>query len=236
MEALRANPYPGRGIVMGFDTQGERGIQVYWVMGRSENSRNRRLVLDGETVRTEPFDPSKVEDPSLIIYNAMRRVGDVDIVTNGDQTDTIAAAVPHGQEFQAIYSRLYEPDAPNFTPRISGIMRTKRDHNGNTVRGTLTFAITSKEPHLDQPHHMTHTPTDSRMFGKGLAVHTYEGDGNPLPSFRQDPYPVLLQGSDGEIAHTYWDILNAENRIALVVKSVNFQTGERQHTIINQLT
>jgi hypothetical protein len=228
MELLRLNPYPGRGIVMGLDREGEQAIQVYWVMGRRYNSRNRVLVQEGDIVRTKPFDASKVEDPTLIIYTAMRVVGKSHLVSNGDQTDSVARVMENGGSFiEGLNQRTYEPDPPNFTPRITG----------ECVLGSylpLSFSILRRNPNGDlAPIHSY----QSYLYksGIGMCIHTYKGDGNPLPSFDGYPYPVVLNGSVDQIAHTYWDLLNAENRVALVAKGINLATGAVDYSIINQL-
>lgn len=228
MEQLRSNPYPGRGIVMGFNKKGDQAIQVYWVMGRSENSRNRVLVQKGDVVKTEPFDASKVKDPTLIIYTAMRVVDGKHIVSNGDQTDSVAQVIENGGTFKkGLEERTYEPDAPNFTARITG------EYSRDSVQ-PFSLSIIRKDP--------SGTPDPIRKLqsyipekGIGQCIHTYKGDGNPLPSFDSDPYPVILEGSVDQIAQTYWNLLNAENRVALAVKGINTTTGEVSYSIINQL-
>lgn len=223
MEALRANSYPGRGIIMGLSGSEMRAIQVYWVMGRSENSRNREFAVEGKTVRTVAHDPSKVKDPSLIIYTAMRSVNGAHIVSNGDQTDTIAGFIRQQKTFQdALNTRTYEPDGPNFTPRISGIIDVKT--RVRTQQAVLS--VIRKDGESDEPIRIYYPVISSPGFG--FCVHTYERDaveGGPLPSFKKAPYPVLLRGRAEEIAQTYWDLLNAENRVALAVKEIDFSTG-----------
>lgn len=227
MEKLRANPYPGRGIVMGINKDGTQAVQVYWVMGRSENSRNRILVREGDLIKTKPFDDSKVQDPSLIIYTAMREVKGIHIVSNGDQTDTVAEAISEGLSFQeGLMQRAYEPDAPNFTPRITGI------HFKNTR--FFTFSIIRRNPDgSSEPIRSLYRPEQIR--GIGNCFHTYKGDGSPLPSFDGEPYPVFLDGALDGIANTYWELLNQANRVALVAKSIDLSTGRTDYSIINQL-
>lgn len=229
MEALRGNPYPGRGIVMGLNKQGDQAIQVYWVMGRSENSRNRVLARDGDTVRTEPFDASKVQDPSLIIYTAMRVVNGVHIVSNGDQTDSVADAIGAGETFEgALKQRTHEPDAPNFTPRITG----EYIPNSNLP---FSLSIIGKDP-SGGTEPVRSLYSFGHANGIGDVVHTYKGDGDPLPSFDGKPYPVLLEGPVDEIAQTYWDLLNPDNRVSLVAKGISIKTGEVSFSIINKHT
>lgn len=231
MEKLRLNPYPGRGIIMGLNDQGDQAIQIYWVMGRSENSRNRVLVQDGEIVRTEPFDASKVKDPRLIIYTAMRAVKGKHLVSNGDQTDTVAEVIKNGGIFEGgLAERIYEPDAPNFTPRITG------EYSPLSRPGApFTLSIIRKDPSSDNViRPFMHYKSEK---GKGECIHTYKGDGNPLPAFDSDrSYAVNLNGSVEEIAKTYWELLNAENRVALAVKGIDVKTGKTSYSIINQLS
>ncbi len=225
-EALRQNPYPGRGIVMGRSTEGLQ-IQVYWVMGRSENSRNRLLVVKDDVVKTVPFDESKVKDPSLIIYNAMRRVGGFHVVSNGDQTDTIAEYLEnmHPASFRsALQTREFEPDAPNYTSRISGLMFMNDNY------GDLSIIRRNAE---GKSAHSFYTPNLTEIKGVGLCVHTYANDGDPIPQFEGNPYPVPLKGSVEEIASAYWDVLNAQNRVALVVKRIGPMHDQVQYAVRN---
>ena len=228
IQNLKENTYPGRGIIIGLDSSGENAIQVYWVMGRSENSRNRILVQDGDVVKTKAFDESKVADPSLIIYNAMLTVGDSHIVSNGDQTDTIQQFLKDGKTFEdGIKTREFEPDAPNFTPRISGVINFK----------TKDFILSSilKNEDTGEPDHRFFYYKDINS-GFGMCVHTYQSDGNPIPSFRSNPYSVLLEGNIDQIANFYWGLLNADNKVAIVVKSINLETNKSSYKIINKLS
>lgn len=218
-ERLCANPYPGRGLVLGMDDQRHHLIQVYWIMGRSENSRNRIFATDGKRVWTEPADPAKVKDPSLIIYNAMRELpGGVFIVTNGDQTDTICEAITTGGTFEsALATRDYEPDKPNFTPRISGIFDLRRKPLA------ATLSLLRRSPFGEA--------TD-RFFwrlgqlgpGFGHCITTYRGDGDPLPAFEGEPYLVPLVGDAAAIASTFWNALNPDNKVSLCVKAIDPDT------------
>lgn len=228
MEELRLNPYPGRGIVMGFNQEGDQAIQVYWVMGRSDNSRNRVLVRQGDVVKTEPFDISKVKDPTLIIYVAMRVVDGRHLVSNGDQTDSVAEVIKNGGTFEeGLRARTYEPDTPNFTPRITG-------EYFPASRLPFSISIIRKNPSGD-PDPIRTLQSYGPERGIGRCIHTYRGDGNPLPSFDLDPYPVILRGSVNQIAQTYWNLLNPGNRVALIVKGISTTTGEVSFSIINQL-
>lgn len=227
METLRKNPYPGRGIVMGMSENGNHAIQIYWVMGRSENSRNRILVEENGVVRTEPFDASKVQDPNLIIYTAIREVQGIHLVSNGDQTDSVADVISYGGDFEhALTGRTYEPDAPNFTPRISAMYF-------NSAKPFKFSSIRKNPDGSTEPIRDLHRPEPTN--GIGYVIHTYKGDGDPLPSFDQAPYPVPLTGSLEEIAATFWDALNAANRVALAAKSIDTRTGTVDFRIINQL-
>ncbi|MCD6405593.1 MAG: inosine monophosphate cyclohydrolase [Planctomycetes bacterium] len=219
LEALRGNAYPGRGLVIGLDEDGRHLVQVYWIMGRSANSRNRVFVADGPTLRTEPADASKVEDPSLIIYNAMSEFEGTCIVTNGNQTDTIYDALAGGVTFAgALETREYEPDAPNFTPRISGISIIE-DGTVNTY-----LSVLKKSPFADACVRNTFQ-YEALPTGAGYTITTYTGDGAPLPSFEGEPYLLPLAGTPGEIAQDLWEALDADNRISLAVKAVNLETG-----------
>ena len=230
LEALRLNPYPGRGIAIGLSPDGLNYVQVYWIMGRSENSRNRVFVKDGDTVRTAPFDESRVEDPSLIIYNCIRKSGHTHVVTNGDQTDTIMDAIKAGGTFEsALNVRTFEPDAPNFTPRISGILTPGNAH---------TYALSILKSIDNNPHHL------SRQFfsytapirGIGHYISTYSGDGNPLPSFTGEPLQMPMFNNPEQTLDFYWDILNEDNRVSLLVKFVNAETGASLIGITNANT
>jgi IMP cyclohydrolase len=230
LATLAANSYPGRGIVIGKSTSGDHILQVYWLMGRSDNSRNRLLVQEGDMIKTVPFDKSKVEDPSLIIYNAMRVVtvasNTYHIVSNGDQTNTIVEYLEKGDSFEeAVRSRTYEPDAPNYTSRISGVV--------NAVDWTATMAIARRDPATGEPQHDSFAPNLTEN-GLGSCIHTYQGDGNPLPAFVGAPYVVPLGENAEDTAHIYWDKLNFENRIAIVVKSIAVESGETACFIINR--
>ena len=231
LKALSENPYPGRGIVMGRSAVGDL-MQIYWVMGRSEKSRNRVLLLDRadgeEVVRTAAFDPLKVEDPSLIIYNAMRQHGDFHIVSNGDQTDTVVQFLKEGNTVdEALASRSYEPDDPNFTPRITGII--------NDAAKTYLMWITRKHEATGLPEHSHGLWSKFAVDALGECIHTYRGDGSPLPPFEGRPYAVPLGEGVVSTAETYWDTLNPDNRVALVAKSIDSETGTVDYHIINAL-
>lgn len=227
-EALAANPYPGRGIIAGLDASGSSLIQVYWIMGRSANSRNRVFEADGGTLRTAAADPAKVSDPSLIIYNAMRELKDDYVVTNGDQTDTVVQGLLVGVGFsQSLNTRLYEPDRPNYTPRISAICSLRE---GVPV---LEISLLKRSAFGMGCDRQTYR-YESLKPGYGFCVTTYECDGDPLPSFRGEPRLMPLVGSAEQIADDTWQSLNVENRVALAVKMIDIAGGASTITIRNQ--
>lgn len=207
---LKENPYPGRGIVVGIDESGKFLVQVYWIMGRSENSRNRLFVVDGCVLRTSPADPAKVKDPSLIIYTAMDECGTKFSVSNGAQTSD--ALLLGGLQF-ALRDWKYEPDSPNFTPRITAVVDRK------PLLGFVSeISMLKKSPISDVCESDLWVVELSSGFG--YCITTYSGDGNPLPAFKGDPYKLPLLGDIEEIASTFWDTLNEENKISLAVKFI----------------
>ncbi len=226
--ALKENTYPGRGIIVGLDATGENLVQVYWIMGRSANSRNRIFSSSGGRVWTEAADPAQMADPSLIIYNAMRELDRLYVVTNGDQTDTIVQALRGGATFQqALMTRQYEPDAPNHTPRISAICSLKMG---------LPMAELSVLKHspLSNACDRFFYVYDDFVPGYGRFVSTYERDETPLPSFEGEPRLMPLRGEMNDIAEEYWAALNEENRVSLAVKFIGLADGISQTRIINQ--
>jgi len=237
-ERLSDNPYPGRGLVLGLDEKAKFLIQVYWIMGRSENSRNRIFATDGTRVWTEAADPAKCKDPSLIIYNALRELEGVFVVTNGDQTDTICEAVRRGGTLEdALGTRAYEPDAPNFTPRISGIFDLRQKPTGVFKPAFTPFSAT-----LSLLRRSAFGDATDRFywryeeFDPGLAycITTYVGDGNPLPSFEGEPYLVPLVGGPGCIANAFWAALNDDNKVSLCVKAIDPVTLASEVVILNK--
>lgn len=217
---LVQNPYPGRGLVLGRSEDGEAWLQLYWIMGRSANSRNRVFVADGATLRTEPFDASAVEDPSNILYDAMLELGPVYLVSNGDQTRTLCDALGRGGSFEgALATREREPDAPNFTPRISGMI---------DLRGAEpTFALS-----VLKANRADSARTDRHTFwpappppGLGLGITTYQGDGSPLPSFEGEPLWLPLAGAPEAVLARYWEALDRENRVSLALKRIPLRGG-----------
>ncbi len=226
---LKGNSYPGRGIVVGKSKDGKHAVTAYFIMGRSENSRNRIFVEDGEGIRTQAFDPSKLSDPSLIIYAPVRVLGNKTIVTNGDQTDTIYELMDKQQTFeQSLRTREFEPDAPNYTPRISGIM-----HVGN---GSYNYAMSILKSNSGSPESCNRYTFayENPQAGEGHFIHTYMGDGNPLPSFEGEPKLVSIEGSIQEFSQKIWDSLNEENKVSLFVRYIEIETGKYESVIINK--
>ena len=222
---ISENAYPGRGIVLGRNHESS-WIVIYWIMGRSSNSRNRIFTHENGILRTEAADSSMVEDSSLIFYNVMRDLEECIVVSNGKHTDTICKGLEDGKSFYtALHSEKHEPDAPNYTPRISGIIQRKE--------GVMSLSIISKSDFSDeQSEHCFYRCTDI-VPGYGYCLTTYSGDGNPLPSFKGDPLLLPLQGNAEIIANFYWQELNQDNRISLAVRELT-QTGEDQLKIINR--
>ena len=226
---LSGNSYPGRGIVIGKSADGKYAVTAYFIMGRSENSRNRVFVEDGQGIRTQAFDPSKLTDPSLIIYAPVRVLGNKTIVTNGDQTDTIYELMDKQQTFeQALRTREFEPDAPNYTPRISGIMHVE-DGNYNYAMSILK----SNNGNPDACNRYTFA-YENPVAGEGHFIHTYMGDGNPLPSFEGEPALVGISGDIDAFTDLVWENLNADNKVSLFVRYIDIVTGNYVTRIINK--
>ena len=227
-QLLGGNPYPGRGIILGKTPDGTKAVAAYFIMGRSENSRNRIFAERDGDVYTEPFDASRMEDPSLIIYAAIRRLGSRLIVTNGNQTDTVYEGLQAGKTFaEALESRCFEPDPPNFTPRISGMITFEEgdfhyqmsilksaDENGTACnRFTYDYAP---------------------LPGVGHFLHTYVTDGNPIPTFQGEPERMAMDDSIDDFTDDLWSSLNAANRISLYVRYVDLATGKTENRLINK--
>lgn len=226
---LENNTYPGRGIVVGRSADGKYAIAAYFIMGRSENSRNRVFVEDGEGIRTEAFDPSKLTDPSLIIYAPVRVRGTDTIVTNGDQTDTIYDLMAKGNTFeQALRTREFEPDAPNYTPRISAVL--------HMVEGGFSYEMSILKSHEgDASCCNRYTFSyDNPVNGEGRFIHTYISDGNPLPSFAGEPTRVSLEGDIDSFTNLVWNALNQENKVSLFVRYINLEDGTYETRIVNK--
>lgn len=228
-EQLQNNSYPGRGIIIGLTPDGTKAATAYFIMGRSENSRNRIFVEEGEGIRTEAYDPSKLEDPSLIIYAPVRVLGNKTIVTNGDQTDTIFDQMDKQMTFeQSLRCREFEPDGPNYTPRISGIMHVEngsysyamsilKSNNGNPAAcNRYTFAYS--------------TP----IAGEARFIHTYMNDGNPLPSFEGEPELVDIADDIDAYTELLWNSLNEDNKVSLFVRYINIADGTYETRIVNK--
>lgn len=226
---LSGNEYPGRGIVIGKSADGKKAVTAYFIMGRSENSRNRVFVKDGDGIRTQAFDPSKMKDPSLIIYAPVRVLGNKTIVTNGDQTDTIYDGMDKQQTFeQSLRIREFEPDEPNFTPRISGVMHVEK--------GKYNFALSilkSDNGNKESCNRYTFA-YENPQAGYGRFIHTYMGNGNPLPSFEGEPTLIEIKGGIDTFAKSLWNNLNAENKVSLFVRFIDIATGTYEDRIINK--
>ena len=226
---MKKNSYPGRGIIIGKSPNGKYAVTAYFIMGRSENSRNRVFVEDGEGIRTQAFDPSKLSDPSLIIYAPVRVLGNKTIVTNGDQTDTIYELMDKQQTFeQSLRTREFEPDAPNYTPRISGIM-----HVENGEYNYAMSILKSNNGNPDACNRYTFAYTNP-VSGEGHFIHTYKCDGNPLPSFEGEPKLVAIKDDMNEFANDLWTSLNEDNKVSLFVRYIDIATGECKSRIINK--
>lgn len=228
-EELKGNAYPGRGIIIGRSGDGKSAVTAYFIMGRSVNSRNRIFVEDGEGIRTQAYDPSKLSDPSLIIYAPVRVLGNKTIVTNGDQTDTIYNGMDSQLTFeQSLRCREFEPDGPNYTPRISGIMHIEdggynyamsilKSDNGNPEScNRFTFAY------------------ENPAAGEGRFIHTYMCDGDPLPSFEGEPKLIGIENDIDEFGDIIWESLNSDNKVSLFVRYIDIATGKYETRIYNK--
>ncbi len=224
-EVLKTNAYPGRGIVIGRTADNKKTAIAYFIMGRSENSRNRIFEIDGEGIKTKAYDEAKLVDPSLIIYSPVRVINGETIVTNGDQTDTVYDFVKDGKTFEdALRTRTFEPDEPNFTPRISGIVKDgtyklsilkSANGDGNSVQRFFYEYI--------QP-----------QAGLGHFIHTYKCDGSPIPSFEGEPELVKIEGDIDTFTNTIWESLNADNKVSLFVRFIDNETNQYDTRIINK--
>ena len=228
-EELQANAYPGRGIVIGKTPDGTRAVTAYFIMGRSENSRNRVFVEDGEGIRTQAFDPGKLSDPSLIIYAPVRVLGNKTIVTNGDQTDTIYESMDKQLTFeQSLRSREFEPDAPNYTPRISGVL-----HIENGRYNYAMSILKSNNGNPDACNRYTFA-YENPVAGEGHFIHTYMHDGNPLPSFEGEPKRIAIEGDIDSFTKNVWESLNEDNKVSLFVRFIDIETGKYETRIVNK--
>ena len=228
-QELATNSYPGRGIVIGRSADGTKAVTAYFIMGRSENSRNRVFVTEGEGIRTQAYDPSKLVDPSLIIYAPVRVLGNKTIVTNGDQTDTIYEGMDKQLTFeQSLRSREFEPDAPNYTPRISGIMHIEG--------GKYNYAMSILKSNNGDPASCLRYSFayENPAAGEGRFIHTYMHDGNPLPSFEGEPKLVGISGDIDEFTADIWKNLNEDNKVSLFVRFINIADGTYETRIVNK--
>ncbi len=226
---LSENAYPGRGIVVGVSPDGKYAVTAYFIMGRSSNSRNRVFVEEGEGIRTEAFDPSKLEDPSLIIYAPVRVLGNKTIVTNGDQTDTIYEGMSRGETFeQSLRCREFEPDGPNYTPRISAVMHLE---NGKFAYEMSILKSNNGDP--SSCRRFTYSYENPKA-GEGHFIHTYMHDGNPLPSYEGEPTSVSIENDIQAFSKLLWENLNEENKVSLFVRYIEIGTGKYDTVIINK--
>ena len=226
---LSTNSYPGRGIVIGKSADGRYAVTAYFIMGRSENSRNRVFVEDGEGIRTQAFAPSKLTDPSLIIYAPVRVLGIKTIVTNGDQTDTVYKGMDKQLTFeQSLRSREFEPDGPNYTPRISGILHIEN--------GCYNYAMSILKSNNGDPEACNRYTFayENPIAGEGHFIHTYQNDGNPLPSFEGEPKWVKIDQDIDAFTDMLWNNLNADNKVSLFVRYIEIASGNYETRIVNK--
>ena len=226
-ELLKANSYPGRGIVCGMTADGNKAALAYFIMGRSDNSRNRVFVAENDAVTIYPFDASKVEDPSLIIYSPLRKLGSKIVLTNGDQTDTIYDFLKDGNTSEeALATRCFEPDAPNYTPRISAVM---------SLSEKLTYQLSIlKSMDAEGKECARYFYNYTAEAGLGHFIHTYEHDDNPLPTFLGEPRRVAIPNNIDEFAGEIWDNLNENNKISLLVRFVDIESGSEENRLVNK--
>lgn len=226
---LSENAYPGRGIVLGKSPDGQNAVIAYFIMGRSVNSRNRVFEATADGIRTKAFDESKLTDPHLIIYSPVRVLGNKTIVTNGDQTDTIYEGMDNQLTFeQSLRSREYEDDAPNYTPRISGIVHTEN--------GAMNYAMSilkSADGNPDSVHRFTFGYSNP-VNGEGHFIHTYMGDGNPLPSFEGEPEKITVENDIDAFTDLLWTNLNEDNKVSLFVRYIDLESGKATDRIVNK--
>lgn len=228
-EELKNNPYPGRGIIIGKSKDGKNAVTAYFIMGRSENSRNRVFTEDGKGIRTQAFDPSKLTDPHLIIYAPVRVLGNKTIVTNGDQTDTVYDLMNKGLTFeQSLKTREFEDDAPNYTPRISGILEIS---DGGFDYSMSILKSADGNPSSCRRYTFSYT---APACGTGHFIHTYMGDGTPLPSFRGEPKQVEIPDNIDEFTADLWNSLNEENKVSLFVRFIDIESGKTESRIVNK--
>lgn len=226
---LSSNEYPGRGVLIGKSEDGKNAVIVYFIMGRSENSRNRVFVTEDEGIKTQAFDPAKLSDPSLIIYSPVRVLGSKTVVTNGDQTDTVYDFLKEGKTFEeALRTRTFEPDEPNFTPRISG--------EADIAKGELFYKLSILKSANGNPESVRRYFYEytSPLSGIGHIIHTYKHDGNPIPSFEGEPVEVELKGDIDSLTEKVWAGLNENNKVSLFVRYIDIETGKTETRIVNK--
>lgn len=227
IESLKNNTYPGRGIIIGMSPNGKKVVQVYWIMGRSENSRNRIFQQEDQFIKNELFNKEKKCDTSLIIYYPIKSINEFHIVSNGDHTNTIYDMLSNGKSYEdAISIRTFEPDKPNFTPRISGVVDMKKMEYKLSIIKTLN---NNEEVCLKQNFEYK-----TFLAGVGHCIHTYAGDGDPIPSYEGEPMLVNIYDDIEETVNYYWRILNKSNRVAILAKYVDVISKEIEYKIINQ--
>ena len=226
-EILNTHPYPGRGIVLGRSADGKKAVIVYFIMGRSENSRNRIFEATEDGIRTKAFDESKMTDPSLIIYAPVRVFGTSTIVTNGDQTDTIREGLAAGKSFEeALRKRTFEPDKPNYTPRISGLVQQNGDYTLSILKSADGNPASCRRYFFDY---------EAPLAGQGHFLHTYMEDGNPLPSFQGEPEQVdIVSDTAADFAELLWASLNEDNKVSLFVRYIDRKSGQWESVIKNK--
>ena len=223
-EKLKNNTYPGRGIILGITPDGTKKVSAYFIMGRSTNSRNRVFSEEVDGISTEAFDPSLLEDPSLIIYHPVREIGDDLVVTNGDQTDTIVDTMKNGGTFEeALRTREFEPDGPNWTPRISGIQAKDGIYKLSILKSVDLEGSACVRQFFEYP----------AVPGLGHFIHTYVTDGNPIPTFQGEPERVDIVDDLDTYAGMLWTNLNRDNRVSLFVRFTDIESGEYEQLIIN---
>lgn len=226
---FKSNPYPGRGIIIGKSADGENAVIAYFIMGRSENSRNRIFVLEGNDLKTKAFDERKVVDPSLIIYSPVRVIDNKTIVTNGDQTDTIYDFLNNGKSFEeALRTREFEPDPPNLTPRVSGILCVK--DNDFTYKLSILKSSNGNPQSCQRFFYEYAQP----ISGQGHFISTYKCDGNPIPSYEGEPKTVEIGNNIEKLSNNLWNSLNEENKVSLFTRFINLKTGKTETKIINK--
>ncbi len=225
-DELRSNAYPGRGIILGRTPDNKKDVVAYFIMGRSENSRNRVFVETEDGIRTEAFDPSRMTDPSLIIYHPVRVFGGKTIVTNGDQTDTIRDYLAEGKSyFEALRTRQFEPDAPNYTSRISAVVNEDGSYALSILKNFTSDRTANKRFFYEY---------DKPVAGLGHFIHTYMCDGDPLPPFRGEPKCIRIEYPIHEFAELLWNTLNEQNKVSLFVRYIDLETGKTETVIKNK--